>query len=98
MGQALATVMFKARLERECLDCQTYAETANPQSLRYVEQWSTLQELESQLRSDRFGLLLAIMETAPEAPHLEVRTVTEQRGLDYTREIRLRGRESSRLT
>ncbi len=96
MVQALATVVFKARLERACLDCQTYAETANPQSLRYVEQWSTMQDLESQLRSERFGMLLAIMETAPEAPHLEVRTVSEQRGLDYIREVRLRSRESTR--
>ncbi len=98
MVQALASVMFKARLERACLDCQTYAETATPRSLQYVEQWPTLQDLESQLRSERFGMLLAIMETASEAPHLEVRTVSEQRGLDYIGEIRLRGRETSRHT
>jgi quinol monooxygenase YgiN len=89
MIQALAAVMFQARLERGCVDCQLYAETGNPQSLRYVEAWATPQDLESQLRSQRFGMLLAIMETAPEAPSLEVRTVSEQRGLDYIRAVRL---------
>jgi hypothetical protein len=89
MTQALAAVMFQAKLERACVDCQLYAETGNPQSLRYVEQWSTLQDLEPQLRSQRFGMLLAIMETAPEAPSLEVRTISEQRGLDYIRAVRL---------
>jgi hypothetical protein len=34
-------------------------------------------------------MLLAIMETAPQAPNLEVRTVAEQRGLDYIRAVRL---------
>jgi hypothetical protein len=34
-------------------------------------------------------MLLAIMETAPEAPSLEVHTVSEQRGLDYIRAVRL---------
>jgi quinol monooxygenase YgiN len=91
MVQALATVMFQARLERGCVDCQLCAEIGNPQSLRYVEQWATPQDMESQLRSQRFGMLLAIMETAPEAPSLEVRTVSEQRGLDYIRAVRLGG-------
>jgi hypothetical protein len=89
MVQALAEVMFRAKLERGCVDCQIYAQTGNPQSLHYVEQWSTPQEFESQLRSQRFGMLLAIMETAPEAPSLEVRTVFDQRGLDYIRAVRL---------
>lgn len=89
MVQALATLMFQTRLERACLDCQLYAETGNPQSLRYVEQWSTLRDLECQLGSDRFGMLLAIMETAAEAPDLKVRTISEQRGLEYVRTVRL---------
>jgi len=87
--QALAEVMFKTELERGCVDCRLYVENGKPQSLHYVEQWSTPQEFESQLRSQRFGMLLAIMETAPEAPSLEVRTVSEQRGLDYIRAVRL---------
>ena len=89
MIQALAAVMFQARLERGCVDCQIYAETGNPQSLRYAEEWATVQDLESQLRSQRFGMLLDIMETTPVAPSLEVRTISEQRGLDYVRAVRL---------
>ncbi len=89
MSQALADVMFRARLERGCVDCGLYAETGNPHSFRYVEQWSAPQDLEAQLRSRRFGMLLAIIETAPKAPELEVRTVSDQRGLDYVRAVRL---------
>lgn len=89
MSQALADVMFRARLERGCVDCGLYAETGNPHSFCYVEQWSAPQGFEAQLRSQRFGMLLAIMETAPKAPQLEVRTVSEQRGLDYVRAVRL---------
>ncbi len=89
MVQSLVKVMFQARLQRGCVDCRLYTETGTPQSLLYVEQWSTVQEFESQVRSQRFGMLLAIMETAPEAPELEVRTISEQRGLEYVRMIRL---------
>lgn len=89
MVHALESVMFQARLERACVDCRLYAEAGNPQSLLYVEQWSTLRDLESQLRSRRFGMLLAIMETAPQAPALEVRTIAGQRGLEYVSAVRL---------
>ncbi len=92
MVQSLAKVMFQARLERSCVDCRLYAESGDPHSLCYLEQWSTQEDLEFQLRSQRFGMLLAIMETAPEAPALEVRTISEQRGLEYVRTIRLASR------
>ena len=89
MLQALARVMFQAKLERCCLECQIYAETGNPHSLLYIEQWTTEQEMDRQLRSARFGTLLAIMETAPAAPRLEIQTVSEQRGLEYVESVRL---------
>ena len=89
MLEALAMVTFQAKLDRACIDCQSYAETGNPQSLLYLEQWSTLKDLELQLRSQRFATLLAIMETAAEPPKLEVRSVAEQRGLEYVRSVRL---------
>lgn len=89
MVQALVTVMGQARLQRGCVDCQLYAETGSPRSLLYVEQWATWQDFEVQVRSQRFGMLLAIMETAPAAPDLELRTISEQRGLEYIRTIRL---------
>lgn len=89
MVESLARLMFQAKLGRGCVDCRLYAETENPQSLLYVEQWATQRDFESQLLSRRFGTLLAIMESAPQAPELEVRTVSEQRGLDYVRSIRL---------
>ncbi len=87
--QALTNVLLQAKLERACVDCRLYAEIGNPRSLRYVEQWPTLQELESQLRSQRFGTLLAIMETAPGPPELEVRTISEHRDLEYVSAVRL---------
>jgi hypothetical protein len=89
MVQALAAVMFQAWLDPACLNCQIYAETGNPQALLYVEAWATDRDLEMQIRSERFGMLLAVMETAPEAPSLEVRTISERRNLDYVRTLRL---------
>ncbi len=89
MIHALAELMFQAKLERGCLDCRLFVEHAKRQSLHYVEQWSSPHEFEQQLRSERFGMLLALMETSSQAPWLEIRTVSEQRGLDYVQAVRL---------
>ena len=98
MVQALAGVMFQARVEPGYVDCELYAEVGDPQSLRYVEEWATPQDMESQICSHRFGTLLAIMETAPQAPSLEVRTVSEQRGLDFIETLRLGSRHHAPRT
>ena len=45
--------------------------------------------MEEQIRSRRFGRLLAVMETAPKEPVLEVRSIAESRGLDYISTVRL---------
>lgn len=36
MAQALASIMFKTKLERGCIDCQYYAERENPRLIRYA--------------------------------------------------------------
>ncbi len=81
--------MFQAKMEHACLNCRLHSEIGNPKSLRYMEQWTTLQELESQVRSQRFGMLLAVMETAASPPRLEIRTISEQRDLEYVSTVRL---------
>ena len=91
MVQALATIMFQAKLEAGCVGCHLYTENGNPRALRYVEQWATRKDLDVQIRSPRFSALLAIMETAPEAPDLEIRNGSEQHGLEYVRALRLKG-------
>ena len=90
MVQALAQVMFQAKMQPGYITCQLYGETGNPQSLFYLEQWANREDLETQLESQRFGMVLAIMETASELPHLEIHTISDQRGLEYVEAIRLR--------
>lgn len=54
-----------------------------------LEQFKTQDDLDRQLRSDRCATLLAIMETASLVPRMNIQTVTEIRGLDYIRAVRL---------
>ena len=89
MVKALRSIMLPARAERGFVSSRIYQEVEKPEALSYVEDWADLAQMEEQIRSRRFGRLLAVMETAPKPPVLEVRSVSECRGLDYIGTIRL---------
>ena len=89
MVMALRSIMLPARAERGFVSSRIYQEVDAPEVLCYVEEWASPAQMEEQIRSRRFGRLLAVMETAPKKPVLEVRSLSETRGLDYISTIRL---------
>ena len=89
MVKALRSIMLPARAERGFISSQLHQEVDRPESLCYVEAWGSLEQMDQQVRSRRFGRLLALVETAIKPPVLEVRLISETRGLDYIGAIRL---------
>jgi len=89
MVNALRSIMLPARAERGFVSIRIYQEVDKPEALCYVEEWADLAQMEEQIRSRRFGRILEVMETAPKQPVLEVRSISETRGLDYIGSLRL---------
>ena len=89
MVKALRSIMLPARAERGFIASRIYQEVDSPEALCYVEEWGSLEQMDQQVRSRRFASLLALMETAPKAPVLEVRVISQTHGLDYIRALRL---------
>ena len=86
--RALKSLMVSARAEHGLMDCKLYQQVENQTELCYVEDWQTADDLETQIRSNRYTRLLALMETAAELPSLEFHTVSRTQGLDYLQAIR----------
>jgi quinol monooxygenase YgiN len=80
--------MLPVRLERGNCHAHLALDVDDEHVLCYFEEWSDVEELNEQIRSPRFGQLLALMETAGEAPSLQFRFFSEIRGLDYVAELR----------
>jgi quinol monooxygenase YgiN len=89
MIKALRSIMLSARSERGFVSSRIYQEVDKPEALYYVEEWASPEQMEEQIISRRLGRLLALMETAPKPPVLEIRSISETRGLDYIGSIRL---------
>ena len=88
MLQALRSVMLPAQFEAGSMGCQLYAEAGEADSLCYVEDWATQEDLEREIRSTRFGRLLSVMETAAGSPGVEIRQVSDTLGWEYIRRLR----------
>jgi quinol monooxygenase YgiN len=86
--KALRTITVGAREERGYLASRIYQEVSNPEALCLEEDWSSEPALKSHIRSHCFTQLLMLMATAPEAPVLEVRSVSGIYGLEYIDVVR----------
>jgi quinol monooxygenase YgiN len=86
--KALRLNTIEARAERGYLSSRIYQDVDNPEVLCLEEDWSSEAELKSHIRSGSFTDLLMLMETASEAPVLEVRVVSAVRGLEYVEAVR----------
>jgi quinol monooxygenase YgiN len=86
--KALRSITVEAQVERGYLASRIYQEAGNPEALCLEEDWSSEPALKSHIRSSCFTELLLLMETAPEAPVLEVRAIPETHGLEYIEAVR----------
>ena len=86
--QALRSIMIAAQVERGFLASRIYQEAGHPESLCLEQDWSSELALKSHIRSSSFTDLLMLMETLPEAPVLEVLSVTSKLGLEYVEAVR----------
>src|SRR5271170_2348723 len=86
--KALRSIALAAQVERGYISSRIYQEVGNPEALCLEQDWNSEPELKSHIRSSCFTDLLMLMETALEAPMLEVRSVSGIHGLGYIEAVR----------
>jgi quinol monooxygenase YgiN len=88
MVDALHLLMRQTRQRAGCSDAHIAMDVDEANAFWYREDWQDDGALDEALRSDHFSQLLALMETSTNPPVLELRTITETRGLDYVAAVR----------
>jgi quinol monooxygenase YgiN len=84
--QAFRFLMVGTLLEPGCLGATAWVDPDS--TVRYLEEWSTEEDMRRRVLSDRFTLLLGLMESSKERPVVHFDFVAKTRGLDYVEEIR----------
>jgi quinol monooxygenase YgiN len=86
--EALRHISFASRMDRGFIEDRIYRDVDNPDALWFLQTWSSELELKSHIRSSCFTNLLLLMETSPEAPLLEIFSITNVSGMKYIEKIR----------
>lgn len=89
MVRALRSLMLPLQAAPGFVACSLHVDPDRPESLRYVEEWRTSEDLDQQIRSNHYTRLLALMEAAAEPPDLRLNWVTDSKGLEYLETVRL---------
>lgn len=84
----MQSILSATQVERGFLAGRIYQEVSKPDTICLEEDWSSEAALKSHIRSGCFTDMLRLMETAPEEPVLEVRSVSEVHGLEYVEAVR----------
>jgi|KBSMisStaDraftv2_1062788.scaffolds.fasta_scaffold2469141_1 quinol monooxygenase YgiN len=88
IAAAVQGIMASTSTEPGCVGCSLTTEMGARAVINYTEEWSSESELQRQLRSDRFAVLVELMEHASAMPSIEFTLPDSVRGLDYAQEIR----------
>jgi quinol monooxygenase YgiN len=91
MIQALRSLMVPLPAAPGFISCRLYVEAGTPDSLCYLEEWQTSEDLDQQIRSSHWTRLLALMEEAVEPPDFRLHWVEDIKGLEYLESVRSRG-------
>ena len=86
MIEALRFLIRETRFQSGCLGCTVW--TDQDSTVHYLEEWASEADMRRRVQSDAFTSLLAVMETAQQAPDVRFDFVASTRGLDYVAEVR----------
>jgi hypothetical protein len=87
--------MVSAQIERGCDHAELARDSEDSSVLIYSEDWADRGHLDRRIRSERFGVLLGLMEACPVTPRLELRFVSDVLGLEYVASVRQSPREEA---
>lgn len=90
MIDALRSLMLPLQAASGFISCRLSQEVDDVNVLCYTEEWHSQEDLDSQIRSNHYTRLLALMEESAEQPELYFNRVAEVKGLEYLAAVRLR--------
>ena len=85
---ALNSLMVDIRGTRGCVGCSVLTGMSEQNSVRYIEEWRSEEDLRRRLESRSFRSLASLIDSATESPRVEFALPGGTRGLDFLAEVR----------
>jgi len=80
--QTLQALLDPIRHERGCLTCNCYVDVEAENNIFFEEQWECSEDLDTHLRSVRFGILIGAMKLLHNDPDIRFCTISSSSGVE----------------
>ena len=71
-----------------CISCRFYQDLGNPDSIFFVEEWKSHEDLERRIKSDDYRIILEMMELSEEQPEININTISNSEGFEAIEALR----------
>ncbi len=78
-----------------CISCRFYQDVNDPDAVFLVEEWETRQNLEDHFGSDRYRIVLSLLDTSEKPPEFKLSTISKTEGLEAIEAVRRKNRIDS---
>jgi quinol monooxygenase YgiN len=80
--QTLISMIEPTENEMGCLSCNVYRDIEHKNVFSLMEDWSTREDLDNYMRSNRFSVLLGTKSLLCEPPDIQIHTVSHSEGME----------------
>jgi quinol monooxygenase YgiN len=85
---AARLVVGPTQVQPGCISCRFYQDVDDPDAVFLVEEWKTRKELDHHLKSDRYRIILSLVDMSEKPPEFKLSTISKTEGLEALEVIR----------
>lgn len=85
---AARRVVGPTAVQPGCTSCRLYQDVNDSDAVFLVEEWETRKELEQHLKSDRYRIVLSLLDMSEKPPEFKLSTIQKTEGLEALEAIR----------
>jgi quinol monooxygenase YgiN len=89
--ESLLRVLEATRAAKGCIACHAYRDAQDEDTVLYVEDWETQEDLHEHLRARPLKILLAVIDLSASCPDVRFDTVAMTKGMEVIAAARLGG-------
>ncbi|BEH11804.1 MULTISPECIES: putative quinol monooxygenase [Geobacter] len=80
--QTFKAILAQIRREQGCISCNCYVDIEDENSILFMEEWQSRENLDTHLRSVHFGVLIGVMKLLKKAPDIRFNTIVSTAGAE----------------
>lgn len=81
-------IIGPTKVQAGCISCRFYQDLGDPDAVLFVEEWESREGLDYHIKSDRYRIILSLMELSTNAPEIKFNTILKTEGMEVIEAVR----------